>query len=353
VETRTVEQTEPADPAVSESHETIVQKAGQVWYPDSAYKTAQAIQDFDHEGLPLLIFANWRGFSGGLRDLFDEILKFGSYIVDNLRVYNQPVFIYLPPNGELRGGAWVVLDPTINPDNMEMYCDENARGGVLEPSGTVEIKFKERDVLKTRHRLDEKLTELNRQLNSKANPPTQADAKSIKTSIVEREKELMPIYEQVAVTFADLHDTPGRMLAKGCISEVLSWKTSRAFFYYCLKRKMEEMYIKDRIRKASPNLKNSAILETIQSWLSQTGTNNNDISTMWKDHKFMINWFQTQDETIQHKISSIRASYLKGQSIELAKENPLAVMEGLLQVITSLEPSQKEGMFAKLKELLK
>lgn len=44
------------------------------------------------------------------------------------------------PNGELRGGAWVVLDPSINPEQMEMYADEEARGGVLEPEGIVEIK---------------------------------------------------------------------------------------------------------------------------------------------------------------------------------------------------------------------
>lgn len=54
------------------------------------------------EQLPLIIFANWRGFSGGLRDLFEEILKYGSYIVDALRQYSQPVFIYIPPFGELR-----------------------------------------------------------------------------------------------------------------------------------------------------------------------------------------------------------------------------------------------------------
>ena len=34
-----------------------------MWYPDSAYKTAQAIADFGKgENLPLIIFANWRGF---------------------------------------------------------------------------------------------------------------------------------------------------------------------------------------------------------------------------------------------------------------------------------------------------
>ena len=39
-------------------------QAGQVWFPDSAHKTARAIFDFNREELPLLIFANWRGFSG-------------------------------------------------------------------------------------------------------------------------------------------------------------------------------------------------------------------------------------------------------------------------------------------------
>lgn len=45
----------------------IIQQAGQVWFPDSAYKTAQAIRDFSREKLPLIIFANWRGFSGGMK----------------------------------------------------------------------------------------------------------------------------------------------------------------------------------------------------------------------------------------------------------------------------------------------
>lgn len=44
-----------------------------MWYPDSAHKTAQTIRDLNNEGLPLMIFANWRGFSGGQRDMFDEV----------------------------------------------------------------------------------------------------------------------------------------------------------------------------------------------------------------------------------------------------------------------------------------
>lgn len=154
VETRTVEFQVLADPANLDSDAKSIQQAGQVWFPDSAYKTSQAIKDFSREQLPLMIFANWRGFSGGMKDMYEQVIKFGAYIVDGLREYKQPVLIYIPPNGELRGGAWVVVDPTINENYMEMYADSESRGNVLEPEGTVEIKYRARDLVKTMHRLD-------------------------------------------------------------------------------------------------------------------------------------------------------------------------------------------------------
>ena len=108
VETRTVEKVTPADPANPDSMEQIASEAGGVWYPNSAFKTAQALRDFNYgEQLPVMILANWRGFSGGQKDMYDEVLKYGSYIVDALVKMEQPVFVYIPPFGELRGGSWV------------------------------------------------------------------------------------------------------------------------------------------------------------------------------------------------------------------------------------------------------
>lgn len=60
-------------------------------------------------------------------DMYDQVLKFGAYIVDGLREYHQPVLIYIPPQAELRGGSWAVIDPTINPRHMEMYADRESR----------------------------------------------------------------------------------------------------------------------------------------------------------------------------------------------------------------------------------
>jgi acetyl-CoA carboxylase / biotin carboxylase 1 len=187
-----------------------VSQAGQVWFPDSAYKTAQAIQDFSHEELPLFIFANWRGFSGGMKDMYEQVVKFGAYIVDGLRTYKQPIIVYIPPNGELRGGAWAVVDPSINPRHMEMYADPESRGGVLEPEGVVEIRFRQKDLLKVMRRLDPTLLHLREQHATTSDP-------TLAAKIAEREAFLMPMYHQVAVHFADLHDLPERMHEKGVI----------------------------------------------------------------------------------------------------------------------------------------
>lgn len=121
----------PADPGQLDSCERVIPQAGQLWHPDSSTKAAQAILDFNHEGLPLFMLANWRGFSGGQKDLFEGILQTGSEIVENLRNYRLPIFIYIPIMGELRGGAWVTVDRNVNPDHVEAYADGTAKGKSL------------------------------------------------------------------------------------------------------------------------------------------------------------------------------------------------------------------------------
>lgn len=63
----------------------------------------------------------------GFADMYDQILKFGAHIIDCIRQFKQPVLIYIPPHGELRGGSWGVLDPTINPLYVELYADKESR----------------------------------------------------------------------------------------------------------------------------------------------------------------------------------------------------------------------------------
>lgn len=234
-ETRTVDLTIPADPANLDSESKTLSQAGQVWFPDSSYKTAQAINDFNREGLPLFIIANWRGFSGGMKDMYEQVLKFGAYIVDALRTYKQPIMVYLPPFSELRGGAWAVLDASINAEWMEMYADPNARGGILEPAGLVEIKFRQKDLFKAMLRNDSIMMQHQQELTKATDPD---DKKRLTKLLKEREEILFGAYHQVALNFADLHDRPTRMLVKGAISDIVPWQKSRQFFHRRLRERL-------------------------------------------------------------------------------------------------------------------
>lgn len=63
--------------------------------------------------------------------MYEQVMKFGAEIVFALRRVSGPVIVYIPPGGELRGGAWAVVDPTINPRYMEMYADPESRYDII------------------------------------------------------------------------------------------------------------------------------------------------------------------------------------------------------------------------------
>ena len=182
--------------------------------------------------------------------MYGEILKYGAMIVDSLRTYKHPVFVYIPPGGELRGGAWVVIDPTINPCKMEMFADRQARGGILEPPGICEVKYRSPEQVLTMHRLDGQLQELDESITSAFSEQEKA---KIAAEIKAREKVLGPLYTQIAHEFADLHDRAGRMKAKGCIEEVLEWKTARGFFYWRILKRQKQDHILHQLIHASNN----------------------------------------------------------------------------------------------------
>ncbi|KAL3925245.1 MAG: hypothetical protein SGILL_000543 [Bacillariaceae sp.] len=307
VETRQVEQVIPADPADPNSREAILPQAGQVLYPDSSYKTAQAINDFKKEGLPVMIFANWRGFSGGSRDMAGEILKFGAMIVDALREYEHPVYMYLPPHGELRGGSWVVVDPTINEDKMEMYADPDSRGGILEPSGISEIKFRAPDQMKMMHRLDEQLKMLDAEYES---TDFEDAKKEIETQIKAREEALKGVYLAAATEFCDLHDKTGRMKAKGVIKEAVPWEDSRAFFFYRAKRRMYEENFIDQLSAVDPSTTRESALATLKGIFSGD----------WEDNKAVASFYESDLATVNAKITDMKKAAIQAKMDSLSAE---------------------------------
>lgn len=115
-------------------------------------------------------------------------------IVDALSEYRQPIFVYLPPFAELRGGAWVVLDSAINPEQMEMYADRTARGGVLEAEGVVEVKYREAKILALMQRLDPEYAALKADEKQLAKSGDALAIIDVQAKLHRRQDLLMPVY---------------------------------------------------------------------------------------------------------------------------------------------------------------
>lgn len=230
----------PADPAVegSEAQNTI--RAGQVWYPDSAYKTAEAINDFNVERLPLLFLASLRGFSGGQKDMYDMVLKFGAEIVDALKAYNRPVIVYIPANGELRGGAWAVLDKNINPQFITMVADETSRGGILEPNAIVGIKLREPAMRGLMAASDDEYKNLQARLNGEDDAK---EKRQLSEKLSNRELELKNAYRNAAVEFADAHDRWPRMVAVKAVQHTTTLENSRITFFDILRVELAKTHL--------------------------------------------------------------------------------------------------------------
>ena len=362
-ENRTAENIKPADPADVKASEAIIQEAGCVWFPNSAYKTAQAINDFRTEDLPLIVFANWRGFSGGQRDMFDEVLKYGSLIVDAFVAYEQPVFVFIPPFAEIRGGAWVVLDASINSSVMEMYASSNsARGGVLEANGAASVKYRTKDLIKTMHRLDKTLIDLDTQLIDGKDSLTEKEVGTIQELIKSRECALLPVYEQISVQFCELHDTPGRMEAVGVIRQQVEWKTARSFFYWRLRRKLAEFDLRKKICDASTvgrGVTNPTPLEAtdmIKQWFVQSPGMN---EMKWEDDKMMLGWMGNNHQLLESKVIDYTQECVSQEVMQVmtaggntAKIGTRGIVEGINRAMMTMTEEEKESFKVMLGQTL-
>jgi acetyl-CoA carboxylase/biotin carboxylase 1 len=307
--------------------------------------------------LPLIVFANWRGFSGGQRDMFDEVLKYGSLIVDAFVSYEQPVFVYIPPFAEIRGGAWVVLDASINANVMEMYAAAgSARGGVLEANGAASVKYRTKDLIVTMHRLDETLRSLDAQV--RADGLSKEDTEGIQEQIENRERALLPVYEQISVQFCELHDTPGRMKAVGVIRQQVEWTRSRSFFYWRLRRRLAEFDLRKKIMDAAQvgrAVKTPTPLEAsdmIRQWFLGTPGMS---PSKWEDDMTMLTWMAQNNQLLESKVVAFTQECVASEVAlvmtaggNTAKVGTMGIVEGISRAMATMTEEDK----AAFKEML-
>ena len=241
----------------------------------------------------------------------------------------------------------VVVDPTINPEQMEMYADEDARGGVLEPEGIIGIKYRRDKQLDTMARLDATYADLKQQ--SLAKDLSDDDAKAIKAKMTEREKLLLPVYQQIAIQFADLHDRAGRMEAKGVIRMGLKWQNARRFFYWRMRRRLsEEVLLKRLAHSAAPPvtpLTSAASIAQREQNLTMLKTWSGMLDVEFeKDDKKVADWYESHRKDVYAKIDAVKSDAISKRVSELLMGNKEGGLKGVREVLSLVPTSEREGL---------
>lgn len=217
---------------------------------------------------------------------------------------------------------------------MEMYADEEARGGVLEPEGIVGLKFRKEKQLETMARLDGPYGELKRRM---ADPNlTREQLAEVKTQMTQREQLLLPLYSQIALQFADLHDRAGRMEAKGTIRRALRWQNARRFFYWRLRRRLNEEHVLRRLRAAQEpaHASRSEHLQMLASWSQVPGYDEDDMS--------VATWLEENKKEITDRVDAATSEAVAFGVAELLHKDKDAGLKGVAQMLNMLPAQERE-----------
>ena len=206
------------------------------------------------------------------------------------------------------------------------YADRTARAGVLEPEGIVEIKFRKDKMLAMMDRLDPTYRELKEK--SAIDSQSADEASSSKDALAAREKTLWPTYSQIALQFADLHDTPVRMKAKGTIHEILDWETSRQYFYWRIQRRLKEEAMLAEIGAADDALDRTARLAVLDR---ATG----GLASL--SDRQAVDTLERAGSTLQTEIAKLKSARIAASIASMASLDRGAISEALQGVWESAD----------------
>jgi acetyl-CoA carboxylase/biotin carboxylase 1 len=251
--------------------------------------------------------------------------------------------------GELRGGAWVVVDSKINSDQIEMYADHTAKGNVLEPEGMIEIKFRTKELLESMGRLDKEIITLKAKLQEAKTNGVYGVVDSLQQQIKTREKTLLPVYTQIATKFAELHDTSYRMAAKGVIKQVVGWSGSRLFFYKRLSRRISEASLVKTMKEAAGDkLPHKSAMELIKNWFVADRSED-----AWLDDEVFVSW-KNNPTNYEEKLEELRVQKVSTKLTDIGSSSSdlEALPQGLASFLSKVDPTSRAKLVDELRKVL-
>ena len=169
------------------------------------------------------------------------------------------------------------------------------------------------------HQLDPVLQSLDVELE---NASAGDDAEQIMKQIKDRETLLMPLYLQVAHEFADLHDRSGRMKAKGVVRDVLNWKSSRAYMYWRVKRRLAEDHLRNQLTSAG--IDHTVATESVESIVGPAA---------YGDDKAFLELLEKDGPSVEAQVGALKTK---------------ALTASIAALLTGLSDEQKKAVLAEL-----
>lgn len=160
----------------------------------------------------------------------------------------------------------------------------------------------------------------------------------IKAKMTERENLLLPVYLQIALQYSDLHDRAGRMKAKDVIRMPLSWVNARRFFYWRLRRRLNEEYVLKRLAAAQSKelVSRGMNLKTLEAWSAIPKFDSDDMSVAM--------WYEENRKTIHDKIEALKTDTIAYDVAALLRSNKNGGLKGVAQVLSMLPVEEKEDV---------
>ena len=159
----------------------------------------------------------------------------------------------------------------------------------------------------------------------------------------EREQLLLPVYTQISLQFADLHDRAGRMQAKNTIRHPIQWKNARRFFYWRLRRRLnEERILKSMgassVRGPSTRANN---LRTLRAWTN--------ISNYDSDDRAVATWCEENKQTIKAKLDTMKSETVAFDMAALLRSDREGGLKGLKTALSMMPVDEREEALKFLK----
>lgn len=189
-------------------------------------------------------------------------------------------------------------------------------------------------------RLDQTYGELRAKLADKSLSAEQQT--EVRAKMTEREKLLLPVYMQISLQYADLHDRAGRMKAKDTIRMPLQWQNARRFFYWRLRRRLDEEYVLKAMASSSSKelLSRSTSMKTLEAWsgIPQFAT---------EDQKVAL-WYEENRKDIYTKIEAMKKDAVAYDVAALLRNNKEGGLKGVAQALSMLPIEEKEEILKAL-----